>query len=468
LINAFIKNLSTKTVGEMTRSKFWLVSLIFLLLDSLLVGSSFYLATYIRSLFANILNLGPVAWDTVFSMAQLGVLFVLGIFFFQGLYPGYGLTAVKELELMSKASTLSFILLTTLSFLNKSFIIFPRSIIVMTWLLCLVLLPVSRFLERNLLSRTKLYGLPVIVFGDGDWAKEVIRSLFRVKRLGWTPTTKIPIKEINLSKNKHSSSIAILAYEQEVPIAQKIRDLSQIFRKVVVIEATNNYGSLWVEIRDLDSFMGLEYQYHLLSKVNHLVKRITDIFASIFLLLLLCPLLLSVSILIKLDSAGPIFYHQVRLGRNFKPIIIYKFRSMVLDADERLQALLDADPAAKEMFKSHHKLVKDPRVTRVGRFIRRFSIDEFPQLLNVLKGEMSLSGPRAYLPSELEEMGNYAATILRVNPGMTGWWQVLGRHSTSFQKRLQMDEYYISNWSIWMDVYIYLKTFGVVIFGKGA
>jgi Undecaprenyl-phosphate galactose phosphotransferase WbaP len=452
----------------MTRSKSWLIGIIFLILDGLLVGGSFYLSTIIRSLFINLLDLGPVAWETVLSMTQLGVLFVLGIFFFQGLYPGYGLTAVKELELMSKALTLSFILLATLSFLIKSFLIFPRSIIVMAWLLCLVVLPVARFLERNLLSRTKLYGLPVIVFGDGDWGKDVIKSLLRVKRLGWTPTSKNPVRKIDLNTNKLSSSIAILAYEQEVPIAQKIRDLSQIFRKVVVIEATNNYGSLWVEIRDLDSFMGLEYQYHLLSKVNHLVKRITDILAAVFLLVLLSPLLLIACLLIKLDSPGPILYRQVRLGRNFKPINIYKFRSMVLDADERLQALLDADPAAKEMFKSHHKLVKDPRVTRVGRFIRRFSIDELPQLFNVLKGEMSLSGPRAYLPSELEEMGDYAATILRVNPGMTGWWQVLGRHSTSFQKRLQMDEYYISNWSVWMDAYIYLKTFGVVVFGKGA
>lgn len=452
----------------MTRGKIWIVSLIFIFLDGLLVGSSFYLATFLRSLFVKLLDLGSISAETVFSMAQLGILFILGIFFFQGLYPGYGQTAVKELEQMSKASTLAFIMLTTLSFLNKSFIIFPRSIIVITWILCLLLLPIARFLERNILSRTKIYGLPVIVFGDGEWAKDVIHSLQRVKRLGWTPVSKNPIKEININKAKHSSSIAILAFEQEVPISQKIRDLSQIFQKVVLIEATNNYGSLWVEIRDLDSFMGLEYQYHLLSKANNLIKLISDILIALVLLILLSPLLLIVSLLIKMDSEGPVLYRQVRLGRNFKPINIYKFRSMVLDADERLQTLLANDPIARDNYKKYHKLEKDPRVTRLGRIIRRFSVDEFPQLINVIKGEMSLSGPRAYLPSELEEMGPYAATILRVNPGMTGWWQVLGRHSTSFQKRLQMDEYYISNWSIWMDVYIYLKTFGVVIFGKGA
>jgi Undecaprenyl-phosphate galactose phosphotransferase WbaP len=441
---------------------------IFILLDGLLVGVSFYLATFFRSWVTPLFKLAPVAWDTVFSMAQLGILFVVGLFFFLGLYPGYGLTAVKELEQMSKASSLAFILLTALSFLNKAFMIFPRSIIIITWLICLILLPVMRFLVRNLLSRTQIYGLPVIVFGDGDWAKEVIHSLRRVKRLGWYPASQTPVKDIDFSINQYSSSIAILAYEHEVPIAQKIRELSQKFRKVILIEANNNYGSLWVEIRDLDSFMGLEYQYHLLSKANNLIKKISDLLVAFLLLIVLSPLMLVVAALIKVDSTGPVFYRQIRLGRDFKPIRIYKFRSMVIDADERLQALLESDPAAKEMYKSHHKLVKDPRVTKIGRFIRRFSIDEFPQLINVLKGEMSLSGPRAYLLSELEEMGAYAATILRVNPGMTGWWQVLGRHGTSFQKRLQMDEYYISNWSIWMDVYIYLKTFGVVIFGKGA
>ena len=451
----------------MTRPKVWLISLLFIILDALIVGLSFYLATILRGWVSSALGLEPVAWQTVIDMAQLGMLFVVGIFFFQGLYPGYGLTAVKELEQMSKATILAFILLTTLSYLNKSFIIFPRTIIVITWGLCLLLLPVFRFMLRNVISRTRIYGIPVVVFGEGQWATSVIASLKRVRRLGWHPVENKPFKEYAPQKGSHSS-IAILAYEHEVSLTDKVRELSQHFHKVVVVEETNNYGSQWVEIRDLDSLMGLEYQYHLLSKTNNLIKKVIDVLGSLILLVLLSPLMLIVCLLIKLDSKGPILYRQERLGRNFKRINIYKFRSMVPDADQRLQQLLESDAVANEEYKKFHKLEKDPRVTRVGRFIRRFSIDEFPQLLNVFKGEMSLSGPRAYLPVELDEMGNYAATILRVNPGMTGWWQVLGRHNTSFVKRLQMDEYYISNWSIWMDIYIYLKTVGVVIFGKGA
>lgn len=452
----------------MVKPKIWLVSLLFIILDAILIGASFFLATLIRKIVEVPFHLAPVSSDTIFSMAQLGALFVVGLFFFQGMYPGYGLTAVKELEQMSKATTLAFILLTTLSYLNKSYLVFPRSVFLLTWLICLVIIPVSRFVERNILSRMPIYGIPVTVFGDGQWALDVISSLKRVRRLGWKPTQTKPVMQYTHKKNHFSNSIALLAYEQDVPVSQKIRDLSHYFRKVVVVEETNNYGSLWVQIRDLDSIMGLEYQYHLLSLSNRIIKKAIDFVGALFLLVVLSPLLLIVSILIKTDDQGPILYKQERMGKDFSRIMIYKFRSMVNDADERLNELLAKDPVAQEQYKKYHKLEEDPRITRVGRFIRRFSIDEFPQLINVLKGEMSLSGPRAYLPSEMDEMGNYAATILRVNPGMTGWWQVLGRHNTSFQKRLQMDEYYISNWSIWMDVYIFLKTVGVVVFGKGA
>ena len=141
---------------------------------------------------------------------------------------------------------------------------------------------------------------------------------------------------------------------------------------------------------------------------------------------------------------------------------------MVIGAEEKLAKLLQEDPVAKAQYKEFHKLENDPRVTKFGDFLRKFSLDELPQLWNVFIGEMSLSGPRAYMPAELDEMGGYAPIILRVTPGMTGWWQVLGRHNTTFEKRLKMDEYYISNWSLWMDVYIFLKTIFVVIDGDGA
>jgi len=136
-------------------------------------------------------------------------------------------------------------------------------------------------------------------------------------------------------------------------------------------------------------------------------------------------------------------------------------------AEEKLQELLAHDPQANAEYEKYHKLVKDPRVTRVGKFLRRYSLDELPQFLNVLKGDMNLIGPRSYLPRELPTMGETAGIILKVKPGITGWWQVMGRNATSFNERLQLDEYYISNWSIWLDIYIIIKSVWVVISGKG-
>ena len=127
-----------------------------------------------------------------------------------------------------------------------------------------------------------------------------------------------------------------------------------------------------------------------------------------------------------------------------------------------------SNPAANQEYQIYHKLANDPRVTRVGRFLRKFSLDELPQIWNILSGDLSLVGPRAYLPSECEEMGAYASLILRISPGLTGWWQVMGRHSTTFEERLRLDEYYLSNWSLWLDVFIIIKTVWIILSGKGA
>jgi lipopolysaccharide/colanic/teichoic acid biosynthesis glycosyltransferase len=177
---------------------------------------------------------------------------------------------------------------------------------------------------------------------------------------------------------------------------------------------------------------------------------------------------LVILIAIALDSPGPVFYRQHRLGRSFHEFDVLKFRTMVANAEAILEEHLQHDGEARAAYERFHKLENDPRITRVGRWLRKFSLDELPQLINVLKGEMSLAGPRAYMPSELDAMKEFAQVILRVKPGMTGWWQVSGRHRTTFQRRLELDDYYISNWSLWMDMFIFLKTGWVVLRGQGA
>jgi len=172
-------------------------------------------------------------------------------------------------------------------------------------------------------------------------------------------------------------------------------------------------------------------------------------------------------ILIRLDSRGPVFHTQERLGLGGRRIKFYKLRTMHLDAEQRLEGLLQADPQARQEYQTYHKIRRDPRVTRMGRILRQFSLDELPQFWHVLSGKMSLVGPRAYMVSELPEMGDRASLILQIRPGLTGWWQVMGRHTTTFQHRLQLDEYYLSNWSLWLDIYILIKTVWVFLSGQG-
>ena len=196
-------------------------------------------------------------------------------------------------------------------------------------------------------------------------------------------------------------------------------------------------------------------------------KRVLDVLAALTAAIVLSPLLLLIAVAVKLTSRGPIFYTQKRLGKDGEHFKAYKFRTMHGDGEARLKAILDADPALRAEYEIYHKLRKDPRVTRVGRILRKFSLDEFPQLLNVILGDMSLVGPRPYIERELTEMGGQEKIILRAPPGMTGMWQVSDRNATSFAQRVQIDVYYVRNWSPWLDIHILAKTFGVVIKGSG-
>ena len=202
-------------------------------------------------------------------------------------------------------------------------------------------------------------------------------------------------------------------------------------------------------------------------------KRVVDIFGSIVGIIILSPLLLLVAIAIKLDSPGPILAETpMRAGKSGRLFKIYKFRSMVQNAQE----ILDNNPKLlAEYKKNSYKIINDPRVTRVGKFIRRFSIDELPQFFNILKGEMSLVGPRAYYPYELEEQQKnfpqskkFVKIILSGKPGVTGLWQVSGRSEINFDKRVEMDAQYVKRRSLIYDFLIMLKTIPAVISGRGA
>ena len=198
------------------------------------------------------------------------------------------------------------------------------------------------------------------------------------------------------------------------------------------------------------------------------MKRAIDILVSLVALILLSPIFLIVSIMIKLDSKGPVFFLQKRIGLNGKMFKLYKFRTMKLNADKELRAILEKDEAARKEYEENKKLENDPRITKIGNFIRKLSIDELPQLINILKGEMTLIGPRPYLYREKKDMGIYYEKIITVKPGLTGLWQVSGRSNVSFKERLKLDEEYIDNISMKNDIKIFFKTFITIFKKEGA
>jgi len=196
-------------------------------------------------------------------------------------------------------------------------------------------------------------------------------------------------------------------------------------------------------------------------------KRTFDIVFSLTVLIIFSPLYLLLALLIAISSPGPIFYVQERVGRNYRHFDCIKFRTMVEDADGVLARMMERSPRLRQEFQENFKLRRDPRITWIGKFLRITSLDEFPQFWNVLKGDMSVVGPRPLVVEELPKYGKYMDRVLKARPGITGLWQVSGRNDIPYPRRVQIDVYYVNSRSFLMDLWIIIKTIGVVIFPKG-
>jgi exopolysaccharide biosynthesis polyprenyl glycosylphosphotransferase len=251
------------------------------------------------------------------------------------------------------------------------------------------------------------------------------------------------------------------AYGQINKLAFTLNDMP------VHVRVVPDYFSLALYRATVDDFGGLpmiNLRDPALNDVQRLVKRIFDLTLGIILFFVVSPVMLITAVLVKLDSPGPVMLRQKRVGENGRPFAMYKFRTMINGA-EKLQAQINEINKEGKLI---HKKANDPRVTRIGRFLRRTSLDELPQLLNVLKGDMSLVGPRPELPWLLDQYEPWQHKRLAVPQGMTGWWQINSRAEKLMHLYTEDDLYYIQNYSLWLDIYILLKTPWVVVRGKGA
>ena len=262
--------------------------------------------------------------------------------------------------------------------------------------------------------------------------------------------------------------IAIPEIKQEA-----LYSLFEMFKgKVNVIKylpQVNGLVTFDTKVEDFDGILMISNSRGVNQLGSYILKRCMDICAGLCGMLILIPLTIFVFIKNRSEGdKGPIFFTQNRIGKNGKEFKMYKYRSMVMNADKILEDLMEKDPAIREEYTKNKKLANDPRITSAGKFLREKSLDEFPQFINVLLGQMSLIGPRPYLPREKEDMGRYYEDVVACKPGITGMWQSHGRSDIDFEHRLILDEYYYRNWSFWLDVTLLCKTVKQVLYGKGA
>jgi Undecaprenyl-phosphate galactose phosphotransferase WbaP len=459
------------------------VNVLLILMDVITVSSAVMLSAAIRYLLLPLMG-GVVNWSLIINSLIFFVIFTVILAWLNGLYPGFGLAAVQEMQKVLYVVSLASVFLGVILFLQQLGMAFSRMIFVMTWFLSALFMMLGRFAIRNRFSRFPWWGIPMIVIGSQERIAPVIEKLLQTRRLGFRPVYYFdpgtqavqPISGVFPIENQGAlQDLVAQSKIQHVVLTDPVADFNtvefewmrDVFPNILFILDTAPFGSLWVRTIDIHGTLAIETNYHLLNKQETIIKRVLDMILALLLLLVSWPLFIILAVLVRLDSKGPILYTQKRLGQDGEEFDSYKFRTMYEDADDKLHELLAADADADREYQEYHKLANDPRVTRVGKVLRRYSLDEMPQFINVLKGDMNLIGPRSYLPRELPAMGTYAKIILKVKPGITGWWQVMGRNETSFKERLQLDEYYISNWSIWLDMYVVIKTVWVLIRGEG-
>ena len=343
-----------------------------------------------------------------------------------------------------------------------------------------------RIWMRFALKKLGIGQIPVVLAGDGLAARRIVATLdgdsyagirivgyfagldrkdqegqdFGVPYLG-TLHDVVPLsRKLNVK--------ILFACQDDRLFRAQMDEFASWFTYIDYLPASRAFPIFGARAVSFDGLGGLEMVNQGRMRMTRFQKRIMDGFFALLAFLVFSPVFVIVPALIKFTSCGPVFFRHRRLGRDGREISIWKFRTMYVDADDRLRKILAADPAATEEWERNFKLKNDPRVTPLGRFLRRTSLDELPQLFNVLSGEMALVGPRPIVEDEKAYYGDRYALLASVRPGMTGLWQVSGRSDTDYARRVALDAQYILNWSPWMDIWVLFRTIGAVLFMRGA
>jgi Undecaprenyl-phosphate galactose phosphotransferase WbaP len=394
-----------------------------------------------------------------------------------------------EVRHTTRAANLAALFAIVLIYATKSIEEVSRVLLGSVWLTSLVVLPLARRGAKILLLRLGWWERRALILGAGATGRQMLQRIRGHRLLGHHPVGFLdddlrlrgqeidgvmvlgPIEDVNKRVRELGVSDVIIAMPRlaHPELRRIVARFEGSVESIHLVPDVSGLTTAGVETQDLDGSLLLHMRWNLARPWSRLIKRTCDVAGAVIAGLVFFPLVLVAVICVRFESGGPAFFVQDRLGRKGARFHLYKLRTMYQDAEARLEAHLSDHPTARLEWDHYAKLkADDPRITRVGAFLRRLSADEWPQLYNVLRGDMSLVGPRPYLPAERPQMGALAQTILKGQPGMTGLWQVSGRNELRFEQRLQLDEYYVRNWSLWMDIAVLIRTIESVIRGRGA
>jgi len=348
------------------------------------------------------------------------------------------------------------------------------------WIVLVPCLLFMRYLARTVLDDLGVWRMRILIIGDDAAVVPTQKAFLSEPRLGYEVVASISLRDAAVTHihgrgarllEQHGAEFAVIAIGGDIcgEAARIAEDLSRERVPFALVPAVDGlpvsaFSSHYFFTHDV---MLLVYGNNLARPISRLIKTMFDALVAFLLLLALSPLFLALAVLIRSDG-GPVLFGHKRLGENGRHFRCLKFRSMVVDGDAVLQQVLQTDPHARMEWNATHKLHNDPRITPLGRILRKTSIDELPQLLNVLRGEMSLVGPRPIIDAEVPRYGLNISYYFEAKPGITGLWQVSGRSNTTYEHRVRLDVWYVRNWSLWHDIAILLKTLPAVLKKEGA
>lgn len=390
---------------------------------------------------------------------SLSIPFFLSIYVVLNLYKIGEYLLHEELKVIFCANSFCCLTLGTLSFLFRNAEIYSRAVFLLFWILSTLFV----FCFRRWVSSQKrikdFFAFPAVILDQ-----KTCSALTSLEPIDSDSTFIKPQHVLckDISNNEHvpwdtctkyTSSCFVMGYPQNAHEMNIFQKANKFFGKVLLVtKFSENFG-----VRKIGGSSFVEFRQKLLDSRRQMFKRVADLALLLLLLPVAAFVMTIVSILVKLDG-GPLFYFQERIGKNGKPFLLIKFRTMRVGADALLNEYLKANPSLEEEWSKNQKLKHDPRITPVGKLLRMTSLDELPQLLNIFKGDLSLVGPRPIVKDEIGRYGNRYSLYKKVRPGLTGLWQVSGRSSTTYARRVDLDSFYIINWSLWLDIFILLKT----------